>query len=170
MLYLPSLSVTAVRVLSIRAGLVASTVTPGSTAPDASLTRPAIPLAVACCATAAGGASSAHTMTLTPTTTTLVRAMNCLLPQHPCFPVCEFPAQRPDISSMWRPSCRRCHRLGGWSYGFLTRSVIIAEDDEVSTTTREQPEKARATVQSALKTTGRVCGRRVRRPRSAAMR
>ena len=34
------------------AGLEASTVTPGSTAPDVSLTTPAIPLADACCADA----------------------------------------------------------------------------------------------------------------------
>ena len=37
-----------VRTLSISAGLAASTVTPGSTAPEPSLTTPAIPLAVAC--------------------------------------------------------------------------------------------------------------------------
>ena len=48
MLYGPSPSVTAVRTFSISAGLAASTVTPGSTAPDVSLTSPAIPLA--CCA------------------------------------------------------------------------------------------------------------------------
>src|SRR5262252_379354 len=41
-LYCPEPSVMAVRVLSINAGLDASTVTPGSTAPDVSLTRPAI--------------------------------------------------------------------------------------------------------------------------------
>src|SRR4051812_25866613 len=39
--YWPALSVTAERVFSIRAGLAASTVTPGSTAPDVSLTTPA---------------------------------------------------------------------------------------------------------------------------------
>src|SRR5262245_2605053 len=41
MRYCPDPSVTAVRVFSVRAGLEASTVTPGSTAPDASLTVPA---------------------------------------------------------------------------------------------------------------------------------
>src|SRR5678815_5413759 len=38
----PDPSVTAVRVFSMTAALAASTVTPGSTAPDASLTRPEI--------------------------------------------------------------------------------------------------------------------------------
>ena len=40
MRYWPEPSVTAVRAFSISAGLEASTVTPGSTAPDASLTTP----------------------------------------------------------------------------------------------------------------------------------
>src|SRR4051812_12582595 len=38
--YVPSASVVAVRTFSIRSGLAASTVTPGSTPPDASLTTP----------------------------------------------------------------------------------------------------------------------------------
>jgi len=46
-LYWPSLSVTTLRVFSISAGLEASTVTPGTTAPDASLTSPAMPLVAA---------------------------------------------------------------------------------------------------------------------------
>jgi hypothetical protein len=45
MRYWPVLSVTAVRVFSISAGLDVSTVTPGRTAPEASLTMPA---SVAC--------------------------------------------------------------------------------------------------------------------------
>ena len=45
MLYRPSPSETTVRTFSMRAGLVASTVAPGNTAPDASRTTPAIPLA-----------------------------------------------------------------------------------------------------------------------------
>ena len=52
-----------VRVPSISAGLAASTVTPGSTAPEASRTTPAMPLAL--CASAASGranqASASHT-------------------------------------------------------------------------------------------------------------
>src|SRR6266478_1554330 len=43
-LYSPLSSVTTVRTFSISAGLAASTVTPGNTAPDESLTTPAIPL------------------------------------------------------------------------------------------------------------------------------
>ena len=52
MLYRPSPSVTTLRTFSMSAGLEASTVTPGSTPPDASLTTPAIPLDDACCADA----------------------------------------------------------------------------------------------------------------------
>ena len=43
MLYTPALSVTTVRTFSMSAGLDASTVTPGSTAPEASLTIPEMP-------------------------------------------------------------------------------------------------------------------------------
>src|SRR5688500_7930137 len=49
----PLPSVTAVRTFSISAGLAASTVTPGSTAPDVSLTTPAMVPEVADCANAA---------------------------------------------------------------------------------------------------------------------
>ena len=56
-LYCPCPSVVAVRTFSMSATLAASTVTPGSTAPDASLTTPAIPVP-ACCADAAVAASS----------------------------------------------------------------------------------------------------------------
>src|SRR5262245_54854082 len=66
MLYRPSLSVTTLRVFSISAGLDASTVTPGNTAPDVSLTTPAIPLADACCAAATDGNSNVHVTTMTP--------------------------------------------------------------------------------------------------------
>ena len=51
MVYLPVPSVTPDRTFSMRTGLEASTVAPGSTAPDVSLTRPA---SVAC-ANAANG-------------------------------------------------------------------------------------------------------------------
>src|SRR5436305_11886140 len=46
--YAPRPSVTVVRVFSMRAGLLASTVTPGSTAPELSLTTPAIEAPWAC--------------------------------------------------------------------------------------------------------------------------
>jgi hypothetical protein len=54
----PDPSVVAVRTRSMSAGLATSTVTPGSTAPDVSLTSPAIPLVWA---DAASGRSSAKT-------------------------------------------------------------------------------------------------------------
>ena len=47
-------SVTAVRTFSISAGLAASTLTPGSTAPDVSLTDPAM----TACASAADGSTA----------------------------------------------------------------------------------------------------------------
>src|SRR5688572_16995584 len=60
MRYWPALSVTVVRTFSISAGLDASTVTPGSTAPDPSLTTPAID---PCAKTAAGRKQTATTTT-----------------------------------------------------------------------------------------------------------
>src|ERR1051325_10967953 len=54
--YWPVPSVTTDRTFSIRAGLAASMVTPGRTAPDASFTRPTIEP----CAYAAAGASTTH--------------------------------------------------------------------------------------------------------------
>src|SRR6476620_1261161 len=57
MRYWPSPSVTAVRTFSISAGLAASTVTPGRTAPDESFTVPAID---PCANTAAGKQMSAR--------------------------------------------------------------------------------------------------------------
>src|SRR5207342_2518159 len=68
MLNRPSPSVMTVRTFSISAGLAASTVTPGRTAPEASLTTPAIPLAAACWARVARGTNSAHITRATPTT------------------------------------------------------------------------------------------------------
>jgi len=53
--YCPVSSVTAVRTRSIKAGLAASTVTPGRTAPDVSLTTPVI----AACANATAGVNHA---------------------------------------------------------------------------------------------------------------
>src|SRR5262249_51609215 len=57
-LYWPSPSVTTVRTFSMRAGLAASTVTPGKTAPVASRTTPAMAPVVADCADVPAGASS----------------------------------------------------------------------------------------------------------------
>src|SRR5437764_182350 len=58
-LYRPEPSVTTVRTFSMRAGLDASTVTPGRTAPEVSFTVPAIAaLAPLVCANAAGANTS----------------------------------------------------------------------------------------------------------------
>src|SRR5688500_20388338 len=56
MRYRPARSVMVVRVFSISASLVASTATPGTGAPDGSLTEPAI----AACAKAAAGMPTNH--------------------------------------------------------------------------------------------------------------
>src|ERR671935_2440328 len=56
-LYWPSVSVITERTRSMSAGLDASTVTPGITAPDASFTTPAMPPAA--CAAANDGSSNA---------------------------------------------------------------------------------------------------------------
>src|SRR5262245_31492064 len=79
MLYRPSLSVTMLRVFSMSAGLDASTVTPGSTAPDVSLTTPAMPLADACCADANDGSSRTPVMMPAPR-----RAMVCAIGCSSC--------------------------------------------------------------------------------------
>src|SRR5216683_1968623 len=60
-LYWPSESVTTVRTFSMRAGLDASTVTPGSTAPEVSRTTPA--MALVPCALASADAPSTHAQT-----------------------------------------------------------------------------------------------------------
>src|SRR5438067_3910256 len=73
MLYRPSPSVTTERTFSIRAGLAASTVTPGITAPDASRTTPEMP--AACCAHALEGKDSTLA---SMATATLVRIMASL--------------------------------------------------------------------------------------------
>src|SRR5437762_3559905 len=73
MVYTPAPSVTTVRDFSISAGLEASTLTPGSTAPEASLTTPEI---LACpCAFAIVGTST----TQTNTNATASRRMSDLL-------------------------------------------------------------------------------------------
>src|SRR5688572_22189179 len=62
-LYSPLASVTTTRTFSIRAGLAASTVTPGNTAPVVSLATPAMLPVVEDCAQAAAGkytADNAH--------------------------------------------------------------------------------------------------------------
>src|SRR5881628_1816177 len=61
------------RTFSMRAGLAASTVTPGSTAPEASRTTPAIAPLVAVCADAAAGANATHASTATIAPTVVAR-------------------------------------------------------------------------------------------------
>ena len=58
--YSPFSSETALRTFSISTGLAASTVTPGSTAPDVSFTVPATLAALVPCAQAIGGISIRH--------------------------------------------------------------------------------------------------------------
>src|SRR5437879_2913723 len=59
------------------AGLLASTVTPGRTAPDVSLTTPAMPLA--CCAEAGVGRRSTDVRATTVVPITIVRTMDVSL-------------------------------------------------------------------------------------------
>jgi hypothetical protein len=68
MRYWPVPSVTAVRTFSMRAGLVASTVTPGNIAPDASFTTPAI----TACAKARPGLITNKTTSATDFTVTRI--------------------------------------------------------------------------------------------------
>src|SRR5437016_4189201 len=81
MLYRPAPSETAVRTFSISAGLAASTVTPGSTAPDVSFTTPAIPLA--CCAHALGARSRELANARTRALTNVVRSQNIFIRLSP---------------------------------------------------------------------------------------
>src|ERR1041384_2436833 len=79
MRYWPLPSVTAVRTFSISAGLVTSTVTPGRTAPDASLALPAtVPSAWA---PAADGRDSARRVRTTPNQ---ARALSCIARSSAC--------------------------------------------------------------------------------------
>src|SRR5206468_2303161 len=59
----------------MRAGLAASTVTPGSTAPDVSLTTPETPAALVPCANVAVGVSKALIATQTATPTLAIRVI-----------------------------------------------------------------------------------------------
>jgi hypothetical protein len=69
--YWPVPSVTAIRTFSISAGLAASTVTPGRTAPEASLTTPL----TAACAAAMTGSNNAN-----PKTAPILRILSTRLP------------------------------------------------------------------------------------------
>jgi len=79
MRYRPELSVSAERTFSMSTGLDASTVTPGSTAPDVSLTVPVI----VAWANAAAGTKTVHTST----TVTFARARITDLPSGHRAPI-----------------------------------------------------------------------------------
>ena len=80
-MYWPCASVVAVRTRSISAGLLASTVTPGITAPVVSFTTPAIPVA---CANTAAGNSTAHDQANTnPETILRITPPGCRLSDDP---------------------------------------------------------------------------------------
>src|SRR5216684_615811 len=102
-LYCPELSVITDRTLSINAGLEASTVTPGSTAPDVSLTTP--PMALVCAdATAGSRASSATPQTMRAN----VRMLSLLLEKRCARPIgrvaqctCRADTLLPSPSDFW---------------------------------------------------------------------
>src|SRR4029453_10340516 len=84
MRYSPRSSVTVVLIFSVRAGLAASTVTPGRTAPDVSFTVPATVAALVPCADAAAGTSRRYASN--PKHTLFTRPISVLLQvrPHPC--------------------------------------------------------------------------------------
>src|SRR5262249_3966082 len=77
-LYSPLSSVVVVRTFSIRAGLDASTVTPGSTAPELSLAVPAMaPVLVPCARERAGCSNTLRLMTIMPKRIRLIERSPC---------------------------------------------------------------------------------------------
>jgi hypothetical protein len=97
-LYWPVASVVAVRLRSIKAGLDASTITPGSTPPLVSLTTPAIAL----CAHAGVPHVANHNTKMMPRTT-ILRMAASLMPQ--CSRFGRIHTNRPAVqaSRAWRP-------------------------------------------------------------------
>src|SRR6266852_6776108 len=106
-LYRPSPSVTTVRAFSIRAGLAASTVTPGSTPPDVSLTTPAIPLA--CCAHVADGNSTTQARATRLAPATLVHAFDIVPPSK----VVTLPCASAYTPNQVSPPGQRASGVGG---------------------------------------------------------
>src|SRR5262245_8074201 len=94
MLYRPSPSVMAVRTFSMSAGLAASTVTPGSTAPDVSLTSPAmLPVVTACARATVGRRVNTQITQTTPSRFIAILltaaddkmpSRSAAIPSHPC--------------------------------------------------------------------------------------
>src|SRR5262249_9090721 len=102
MRYWPAPSVIAVRVFSISAGLDASTVTPGSTAPVPSFTTPAI----ATCARAVAGSRNAAPHTTAAQNTT--RRMDVLLKA-----MTDWSVSRPDNSTPDARTQLETNKAGG---------------------------------------------------------
>src|SRR5689334_11002602 len=107
MRYSPRSSVTVVRDFSIRTGLVASTVTPGSTAPEESVTTPETLAALVPCADAQTGGRRRETAAKNPT-----HAMRSMKP--PALPDVvrrseATPPRRGLYASLTRTSNRKFH-------------------------------------------------------------
>ena len=104
MRYCPVPSVIAVRVFSIRTGLATSTLTPGSTPPEASLTRPAI---AACAKALVGTTSTAEQMQNSFTNL-------CICPPVRCRPLvtyrARYSAQLFTVNAHTRVVVKRCGR------------------------------------------------------------
>ena len=137
MLYRPSSSVTPLRIFSIKAGLAASTVTPGSTAPDVSLTTPAIPLAVPRCADATPGSSSADTRSLSPTQTWPFGSMPSPIRYNsPVLNTCSSVVNVNDLISsgdsragfLWRPLHLEFSRERQWRTVSLGAGLVQPRD------------------------------------------
>src|SRR6266852_3866119 len=124
-LYRPSPSVTTVRAFSIRAGLAASTVTPGSTPPDVSLTTPAIPLA--CCAHVTDGNSTTQARATRLAPATLVHAFDIVPPSKVVTLPCAS-AYTPKSGVSARPARQRCRRPTHYRSGCRNRRRIVDRD------------------------------------------
>src|SRR4029078_6383992 len=98
----PRSSVTAVRTFSMSAGLEASTVTPGSTAPDASLATPAMEA----CAWAEEG-RSARQVNTNRTLNRLTRRIGCLLRDTDAHPTPKKATEKGDCRAFSRVPGRK---------------------------------------------------------------
>src|SRR5262245_39071530 len=128
---MPAPSVTTVRTFSMRAGLAASTVTPGSTAPDVSRTVPvSVPRANAPCALASDGVVRANKIARPDGN---VRCIRRLLGEFPCIRPGD--ADAVAESAIWgrrgtsrRPLSRnerRDQHEGGYDGATLPRSTHV---------------------------------------------
>src|SRR5512145_3245808 len=99
MRYWPVPSLTAVRTFSMRAGLLASTVTPGRIAPDVSRTVPAM----TACAAAVMGSSAKQTQTARDPTKLRIWHLHVMVDYDPLErrPTYSF-ARRRSIEGLWQ--------------------------------------------------------------------